>query len=107
MEYGEFNPTRPSADVEAQRKASIIAMTQNVTGEIRNPLAGMTKGELMTDVEAFAQRNDMHEQLDLLRKGALIAQNPTDFENIAELNDDDRDALRIEVTRRWKHPLQL
>ena len=82
-------------------------MTQNVTGEIKNPLAGMSKAELMADVEAFAQRNDMQEQLDLLRKGALIAQNPADFENIAELNDEDRAALRIEVTRRWKHPFQL
>lgn len=82
-------------------------MTQNVTGEIKNPLAGMSKTELMADVEAFAQRNGMDEQLDLLRKGALIAQNPADFENIAELNDEDRDALRIEVTRRWKHPKPL
>ena len=103
----DFNSNRPPPDVEAQRKASIVAMTQNVTGEIKNPLSGMSKAELMADVERFAERNDMMEQMDLLKKGALIAQNPADFENIAELNDDDRDHLRIEVTRRWKHPAPL
>lgn len=93
--------------MEAQREASIIAMTQNVTGAIKNPLSGMSKAELMADVENFAQRNDMREQVDLLKKGALTAQNPADFENIAELNDEDRNHLKTEVTHRWKHPLSL
>lgn len=75
-------------------------MTQNVTGEIKNPLSGLTKAELMADVENFARKNGMQEELDLLKKEALIAQNPADFENIAELNDEDREHLRIEVTRR-------
>lgn len=82
-------------------------MTQNVTGEIKNPLVGIPREELMADVEKFAERNDMLDTLDLLKKGALVAQNPADFENMPELDEEDRDCLREEITRRWKHPKTL
>ncbi len=36
-----------------------------------------------------------------------MAQNPGDFENIAELDETDRKFLREEVTHRWKHPWAL
>ena len=82
-------------------------MTQNNAGEIRNPLIGIPKHELLADVEEFAQKHDLMEQLPLLRKGALVAQNPADFENIPELDEADRDALRTEITHRWRHPWAL
>jgi hypothetical protein len=43
----------------------------------------------------------------LFRKGALIAQNPAGFETIAELDDNERDALRTETVRRWHHTRTL
>ena len=94
-------------DAAALRKASVVAMTQNVTGEIKNPLVGISRHDLMTDVEKFATRNDMEEQIELLKKGALIAQNPADFENMEELTGEDKQGLREEITRRWKHPKAL
>jgi hypothetical protein len=42
--------------------------------------------------------------LPYLRKGALVAQSPGHIENITELDEADRQSLREEVTRRWKHP---
>ena len=107
MDYGDFNPGGEHADVDAMRKSSVVAMTDNVTGEIRNPLVGIPKGELLADVDRFAEEYDMMEQIELLRKGALIAQHPADFENLAELDEEDRAVLREEITRRWKHPKQL
>ena len=87
-----------------RRRQSAIAMRENASGEIKNPLLGIPKAQLLAQVEAFATKYDMHEQLPLLRKGALIAQNPIDFENLAELDDADRDIIRTEATHRWKHP---
>ena len=89
------------------RKSSVAAMNDNATGEIRNPLAGIPREELLEDVQAFAERNGMLEEVELLRKGALVAQNPANFENMDELDEEDRVALREEITRRWKHPKQL
>lgn len=55
----------------------------------------------MAQVEQFAREKGMDEQLPVLRKAALLAQSPKDFENIAELDEDDREIIRREVTRMW------
>lgn len=74
---------------------------------IKNPLVGIPKLQLMADVEAYANKFDLMHILPLLKKGALVAQNPRNFENIEELDEGDRQALREEVTHRWKHPWAL
>ncbi|QIX01306.1 hypothetical protein AMS68_006823 [Peltaster fructicola] len=89
------------------RKESVVAMTENTTGEIKNPLAGIPREELMADVDSFARKYGMENEVPLLRKGALVAQSPGDFENISELDDADRQILREEITHRWKHPWAL
>lgn len=61
----------------------------------------------MADVEAYANKFDLNDILPLLKKGALVAQNPRSFESIEELNEGERQALREEVTHRWKHPWAL
>lgn len=58
----------------------------------------------MQDVEDFARDKDLEDILPLLRKGALVAQSPHEYENITELDENEKQDLREEVTRRWKHP---
>lgn len=43
----------------------------------------------------------------LLRKGALVAQNPPEFESVEELEPAERDALRNEVLHKWRQPKAL
>ncbi|KAM0546743.1 hypothetical protein ACHAPJ_010671 [Fusarium lateritium] len=93
--------------IEKNRKASIASMTHNDTGEIKNPLVGIPKDQLLNDVEAYAQQHDLNDALPHLRKGALVAQRPAEFESIEELNEYDREALRTERDHRWKHPKSL
>jgi hypothetical protein len=90
------------ADEEHRRKQSVVAMTENVTGEIKNPLVGIPREQLLADVDDFARKYgfDPETEVPLLRKGALVAQSPADFENIPDLDDNDRDALRREITHR-------
>ena len=94
--------THGGTDQEYRRKQSVVAMTENVTGEIKNPLVGIPKAQLMADVNDFAQKYGFvaETEVSLLRKGALVAQSPSDFENLPELDDDDRNALRREITHR-------
>ncbi|CAI7604254.1 unnamed protein product [Penicillium glandicola] len=82
-------------------------MTENVTGEIKNPLAGISHDQLMANVTAYATEYDLVNILPLLQKGALVAQSPAGIEEISELNDDDRRVLYEEHNRRWKHPFTL
>ncbi|KAK1449170.1 hypothetical protein CMEL01_08485 [Colletotrichum melonis] len=91
-----------------ERKKSIAELTQNLEGEIKNPLKGIPKAQLLEQVTAYHKKHELPEDiLLLLKKGALVAQNPALFESIEELDEAERDALRQEVTHRWKHPWAL
>jgi sugar porter (SP) family MFS transporter len=84
-----------------------VDLANNVNARIQNPLHGIPKAKLLAQVEQFAREKDMEEQLPLLQKGALLAQNPKDFENIPELDEDDRAIIRREVTHKWSQPRDM
>lgn len=46
----------------------------------------------------------MQDMIPLLKKGALVAQDPPAFEQIPELDEVERDALRNEVLHKWRQP---
>ncbi|MCJ1382156.1 hypothetical protein MMC17_005268 [Xylographa soralifera] len=89
---------------EEERRKSVAQMSSNVTGEIRNPLIGIPRAQLMQDVENYAQEHQLMDILPILRKGALVAQRPHGYENMPELDEHEREALRNETAHRWKHP---
>ncbi|KAJ5251538.1 hypothetical protein N7489_001948 [Penicillium chrysogenum] len=84
---------------------AVGGMTKNVTGEIKNPLAGIPHDQLMANVTAYATEYDLESILPVLKKGALVAQSPAGIEDLSELNDDDRRILYAEHTRRWRTDL--
>lgn len=49
----------------------------------------------------------MTDQLPLLQKAALVAQNPPAFEEVSALDETERDALRNEVLHKWRQPWSL
>jgi len=82
-------------------------LTDNTTGEIKNPLIGIPKHQLLQDVEAFANEYELQDIKPYLVKGALVAQSPGHIDNIAELDDEDRRVIHEEITHKWKHPKVL
>jgi hypothetical protein len=74
---------------------------------VKNPLIGIPKEELLSDVEEFCKMAALSDHLPMFRKGALLAQNPRGFENQPDLTNEERDHLRVEKTNRWKHPRTL
>ena len=66
---------------------------------IQNPLHGIPRDTLLSQVEAFAREQGMEDIEPLLKKGALIAQSPKDFESLPELDEADKAIIRRETTR--------
>ncbi|KAM6514501.1 hypothetical protein FSOLCH5_008740 [Fusarium solani] len=86
----------------------IAKLTENVAGEIRNPLKGIPRDQLLKDVAEFQRDRGLPDDtLPLLKKGALVAQSPADFEALEELDEEEKEALRQEVTHKWRHPRSL
>lgn len=70
-------------------------------------MADVSHTDLMHDVEVFCNERGLTERVDLIKRGALVAQNPTGFEQIETLSEPEREALRFEAAHRWRHPLAL
>ncbi|KAF2099368.1 MFS transporter [Rhizodiscina lignyota] len=103
----DFVPERRGSilfDSEAKRRASIANLTSNTTGEIQNPLVGVSQDVLMQDVEKYAAEYNLGHILPLLKKGALAAQSPHLIDSLPDLDEDERQAFREETTHRFKHP---
>jgi ATP-dependent exoDNAse (exonuclease V) alpha subunit len=75
--------------------------------KLKNPLALLSREQLLSDVEAFAKEKDLEHILDDLRKGALIAQDPRAFEQMDELTEGEKELLRREKTHRWHQPFMM
>lgn len=94
--------------LEEEEKRKIANLTENLPGEIRNPLKGIPRDQLLEDVTNFHRDHGLPEDiLPFIKKGALVAQNPVNFEDIDDLDEDDKRVLREEVTHRWKQPWAL
>ena len=67
---------------------------------IINPLAGILKPVLLDQVSRFCANHGLQDKDAVFQKGALVAQSPHDFENIPELDEDDKFCLRAEINRK-------
>ncbi|KAK2024728.1 hypothetical protein LX32DRAFT_731272 [Colletotrichum zoysiae] len=81
--------------------------SQNATGQLKNPLVGIPKAKLITDAEYFANKHGLGVDAEYFKKGALAAQNPTAYNEIPELTEEDKSILMEEVEHRWRHPKAL
>ncbi|KAI2465122.1 hypothetical protein F4781DRAFT_40529 [Annulohypoxylon bovei var. microspora] len=90
--------------------AEHVDLNDNLEARIKNPLKGIPHEKLMRDVEAFAHENNLVEHIPVLRRGALVAQNPNDFEDQdgeEALDEVEKTVLRDEILHRWRMPMRL
>ncbi|KAJ5094967.1 galactose-proton symport [Penicillium argentinense] len=84
-----------------------VSLQNNVSARIKNPLADLTKERVLDDVERFAQEHQLQEILPELKKGALVARDPGEFESVPGLTDDEIKVLQDEVLHKWRQPRAL
>ncbi|TGJ85469.1 hypothetical protein E0Z10_g3288 [Xylaria hypoxylon] len=100
------------SDAEKGRHGSVahVDINKNLEAKIQNPLAGIPREQLLSEVEEFAHANGLDEYVAILRKGALVAQDPTCFEDIQgseALDEAEIYALKREITHKWSAPRTL
>ncbi|ANB11782.1 myo-inositol transporter ITR2 [Sugiyamaella lignohabitans] len=70
----------------------------------QNPLAGIDRETLLSRVRTFAKEKGLEDKIPQLEKGALVAQDPENFESLSDLDDDEKRILQQEVDHKWHHP---
>lgn len=126
MTFTPSDSTRPSVNDPATEKpggfvtkrGSTVSLDENasvghgndiraINAKLANPLAGISREQLIADGEDFARKNGLEDLSELFKKGALIAQDPLGFEDLPLLTDEEKRVLREEVTHKWKQPKML
>lgn len=62
---------------------------------------------MLRDVEEFAHEHQLTDILPDLKKGALVARDPTEFASVPDLTEHEVTALRDEVLHKWRQPKAL
>ena len=62
---------------------------------------------LLKQVEAFVAEKGLQDKTDLFKKGALLAQNQGDYEELDLLTDNDKEVIKRETTRQSHSFLNL
>jgi len=84
-----------------------VSKIESEESTVNNPLAGIPKEELLRQVEVFAQEKGITDEIECLKRGALLAQRPAEFQSIEELSEDEKKAVAHEYAHRWSHPFLL
>jgi hypothetical protein len=82
----------------------------NFVSRIKNPLVGVPRRRLLAQVDEFCRQRGLEDYRLLVRKGALVAQDPTGYEDIIgdeALTADEIESLRNEVLHKWRIPRTL
>ncbi|KAJ5155580.1 Major facilitator superfamily domain general substrate transporter [Penicillium capsulatum] len=103
------SPKRSNDDQGSEEKGHFeqVSLQNNVSAKIKNPLADLSQSQIIHDVEEFAREYNVSDIADELRRGALVARNPAEFESVPGLTDPEITALRDEVQHKWRQPKAL
>lgn len=69
----------------------------------------MSEDECVRDVDAFSKEHNFEGEAlqSLLRKGALVARDPTNFASVPGITEDEKSAIANEVLHKWRQPKVL
>ncbi|PYH33516.1 galactose-proton symport [Aspergillus neoniger CBS 115656] len=101
--YGSHN----EPDVTEKGTTEHINLNKNTSAKIKNPLADLSPAQVVQDVEDFATEYQLTDILPLLKKGALVARDPEDFQAVPDMTSDEITAIRDEKDHKWRQPKAL
>jgi hypothetical protein len=56
---------------------------------------------------SFCEEKGLTQHVEVMKKGALLAQNPHDYDHISELTAEDKEAIDYEHAHKWSQPKSL
>ncbi|KAL6714740.1 hypothetical protein ACLMJK_008165 [Lecanora helva] len=96
---------------DEKRKQSVFdidtSARSGLNAVFENPLAGVPDDQLMRDVEEFCQKYDLMDDLDDIKKGAMLSKYSDRVQEVDFLSDDEKEIVIREKTHKWDHPYML
>lgn len=104
---------RNHSSMPSNRRVSSITAAErarrNVNAKLANPLAGMSHATLENMGATYAKKHQVGDEEDIraFRLGACLAQDPTKYDSVAGLTEQELEVLRKEFKNRWSQPRLL
>lgn len=105
-EYDDENHSVPPAALRIGTTTAAERARRNVNAKLANPLAGISHA-LLEDMGArYARKHQVGDQEDIraFSKGAVLAQDPSKYETVAGLTEEEQMVLHTEEHHRWHQP---
>lgn len=79
---------------------------RNLNAKLSNPLAGFNHADLRREGRKFALAHEIGDESDIraFELGAVLAQAPEKYNNVAGLTSHEKEVLLREFTHRWSQP---
>lgn len=98
----EFRPQRTFGTAAERAR-------RNLNAKLSNPLAGFSHAELRRQGRKFAITHEIGDESDIraFELGAVLAQSPERYANVAGLTSEEMGVLRREFEHRWSQPWSM
>lgn len=106
-DHDRFDQASTLADGHNPAHDPKVEKIMEENAKLANPLAGLGREKLLMRADEFIAENDLQDMSDLIRKGALVAGNQHTFEELPDLTEEEKAALRMEHTNKWKQTKTL
>ncbi|CAH7670520.1 hypothetical protein BY996DRAFT_4581007 [Phakopsora pachyrhizi] len=90
-------PPTHDEDLELRKLADLSA-------KMENPLAGLSIEELELEAQKFCETNNMLDQVDNFKRGAVLAADPSNVDRISGITQAERSFISDETEHRWRQP---
>ncbi|KAI8584426.1 hypothetical protein K450DRAFT_267769 [Umbelopsis ramanniana AG] len=71
------------------------------------PLVVKSEKEVLDVATNIINQNGLEEYEDVIKRGALLANDPDNWESRTDITEEEKEVLRREVTHRWHQPAQM
>lgn len=102
---------RPPSFITSNREPLSAAerARRNLNAKLANPLAGLSHAALRSRGERYARKHHIGDEADIraFALGAVLAQDPVQYEKVEGLTHEELEVLRHEFTHKWSQPKLL
>ncbi|KAL8774369.1 MAG: hypothetical protein Q9209_001120 [Squamulea sp. 1 TL-2023] len=105
-EYDDENHSYPPAVLRIGATTAAERARRNVNAKLANPLAGISHTILEEMGAQYARKHQVGDQEDIraFSKGAVLAQDPSKYQTVVGLTEEEQMVLRAEDHHRWHQP---
>ncbi|EJT96801.1 hypothetical protein DACRYDRAFT_119866 [Dacryopinax primogenitus] len=98
---------KPETEHTNQGLQREVTLDNNIQAKVQNPLHGIPHDYLIAAARQFCVEHNMEDKTSVVVKGALLAQNPGEFDKLTELDEEDKLVIHRERTHKWHQPRAL